>query len=82
MTTLEKKEILKCFPCYRTEAGVRVNDIIQIQHVMAKFPVGGALIIAWLNEMAAEGLLEYDEGGCGRTEGWHLTTVGYRLLYG
>ena len=81
MTKSEKKEILKCFPTYRV-GGVRVDDIIQVPHVLARCNVGGEQVRLWLDELASEGYLYYGDGADGRVCGWHLTELGYSLLYG
>lgn len=80
MTKNEKKQILKCFPMYNV-GGVKVDDIIQIPHVLAKYNVGVEQARMWLNELASEGYLYYGDGADGRICGWHLTELGYSLLY-
>jgi len=81
MTISEKKEILKCFPTYNV-GGARVDDIILVPHVVAKYNVGGEQARLWLNELASEGYLYYGDGSDGKVFGWHLTELGYSLLYG
>jgi len=76
----EKREILKCFPTYCVD-GVRVGDVMMVQHVLAKYRIDGMQAKMMLDELVADGYLMYDDGINGKVAGWHLTQKGFDILY-